>query len=310
MACTSSKWGKFWLWSTIWPWRSRSIIPQNNRALNQGFWHLWSKFGDPSLNGWWVIARTNSWLTDTRTHTHTQATTIPEGQNWPRVKIVNCVIHQCCDKDDTVFLSRNKIKSQCLVGQGEYWNQISWPYKTRVPTHHQHWNFLTFSSPTPNFLWVFAAWKYILTCAGIHMGHTNAWKVIAVIIWLKISVICHLYVPYQFNYGSIYKMPKYYENTFPGFHAFLVGTSRLTTTSWHSKFGIRPSILILTPFSRRFPDLLVNFEISWPISNFPDFFLTFYDFHFLLTFSWPVETMKTKEDLKKWVKCQGCKCTH
>ena len=25
------------------------------------------------------------WRTDTRTHTHTQATTIPEGQNWPRV---------------------------------------------------------------------------------------------------------------------------------------------------------------------------------------------------------------------------------
>ena len=70
MACTRSKWGKFWLWSSIWPSRSRSIIPQN---------------------GWWVIARTNSWLTDTRTHTHTythtQATTIPEGQNWPRVKV-------------------------------------------------------------------------------------------------------------------------------------------------------------------------------------------------------------------------------
>ena len=86
MACTRSKWGKFWLWSSIWPWRSRSIIPQYNRALNQGLLHHWSKFGDPSLNGWWVIARTNSWLTDTRTHTHMQATTIPEGQNWPQVK--------------------------------------------------------------------------------------------------------------------------------------------------------------------------------------------------------------------------------
>ena len=70
MACTSSTLGKFWLWSSIWPWRSWSIIPQNNRALNQGLLHLWSKFGDPSLNGWWVIARTNSWLTDTQTHTH------------------------------------------------------------------------------------------------------------------------------------------------------------------------------------------------------------------------------------------------
>ena len=86
---TSSKWGKFWLWSSIWPWSSRSIVPKNNRDLNQGLLHLWSQFGDSSLNGWWIIARTSSWLTDTQTHTHihTQATTIPEGQNWPRVKM-------------------------------------------------------------------------------------------------------------------------------------------------------------------------------------------------------------------------------
>ena len=95
MACTSSKWGKFWLWSSIWPsWRSRSIAPQNNRDLNQGLLHLLSKFGDPSLNRCWVIARTSKCLphgrTDGRTDGHTdrqtQATTIPEGQNWPRVK--------------------------------------------------------------------------------------------------------------------------------------------------------------------------------------------------------------------------------
>ena len=71
MACTNSKWGEFWLWNSIWPWKSRSIIPQNNKDLNQGLLHLWSKFGDPSLNGWRVIARTKSWLTDTQTHTHT-----------------------------------------------------------------------------------------------------------------------------------------------------------------------------------------------------------------------------------------------
>ena len=85
-ARTSSKWGKFLLLSSIWPWSSRSIVPKNNRDLNQGLFHLWSKFGDSSLNGWWVIARTSLWLTDRHTHTHTQATTIPEGQNWPRVK--------------------------------------------------------------------------------------------------------------------------------------------------------------------------------------------------------------------------------
>ena len=33
--------------------------------------YIWSKFGDPSLNGWWVIVRTSSWLMHGRTHTHT-----------------------------------------------------------------------------------------------------------------------------------------------------------------------------------------------------------------------------------------------
>ena len=51
--------------------------PQNNRDLNQGLLHLWSKFGDPSLNGWWVIARTSKCLphtqTDGRTHRQTDA---------------------------------------------------------------------------------------------------------------------------------------------------------------------------------------------------------------------------------------------
>ena len=84
MARSNSKWGKFWRWSSIWHWRSQSIVPQNKRDLNQGLLHLWPKFGDPSWNGWCVIARTSSWLTHGRTHTHrqTQATTIPEGQNW------------------------------------------------------------------------------------------------------------------------------------------------------------------------------------------------------------------------------------
>ena len=35
--------------------------PHNNRDLNQGLLHLWSKFGYPSLKGWRVIARTSKW---------------------------------------------------------------------------------------------------------------------------------------------------------------------------------------------------------------------------------------------------------
>ena len=89
---TSSKWGKFWVLSSIWPWRSWSITPQNNRDLNQGILHIWSKFGDPSLNGYRAdklkIDGHMNVHTDRQTHTHTQATTIPEGQNWPRVKTI------------------------------------------------------------------------------------------------------------------------------------------------------------------------------------------------------------------------------
>ena len=75
IARTSSKWSKFWLWSSIWPWRSRSTTPKNNRDLNQGLLHLWSKIGDTSLNGSRVIARTSKWLTHRLTHTHTRTHT-------------------------------------------------------------------------------------------------------------------------------------------------------------------------------------------------------------------------------------------
>ena len=47
-----------------------------------------SKFGNPSWNGSWDIARTSKWLMHRHTHRQTQATTIPEGQNWPRVKSI------------------------------------------------------------------------------------------------------------------------------------------------------------------------------------------------------------------------------
>ena len=49
----------------VWPCydcrtRSRSIATQNNRDLHQAIFHFWSKFGDPNLNGWWVMVRTSS----------------------------------------------------------------------------------------------------------------------------------------------------------------------------------------------------------------------------------------------------------
>ena len=69
MVRTSSQWGKVGIWPNIWPWRSRSIAPQNNRDINQVILHLLAKFGDLSLNASRVIVRTNRWLTETHTHT-------------------------------------------------------------------------------------------------------------------------------------------------------------------------------------------------------------------------------------------------
>ena len=77
----------------IWPWRSMSITPQHNKGLNQGVLHLFSKFGDPSLNGWWVIARTSTWFihrqTDTQIlHGRTDAG-IDKNDNTRRTKLVS-----------------------------------------------------------------------------------------------------------------------------------------------------------------------------------------------------------------------------
>ena len=100
MAWSSSKWRKFCLSSSIWPWRSRSIIPQNIRDLNKGLLHLWFKFGDPSLNGWWVFVWTSSGLIHRHTDRQTDAAmTIPGGQNWPWVRnSLKCVPEILTDK--------------------------------------------------------------------------------------------------------------------------------------------------------------------------------------------------------------------
>ena len=142
VARTSSKWGKFWLLSSIWSWSSRSIVLKNDRDLNQGLLHLQSKFGDSSLNGWWVIARTSWWLTDRHTHTHTQATTIPEGQKWPRVKTrfmgtkVADESHQVISRWFTVFpliiLIRQRTMVLANMSNGE--SHMKYAYDFHGPT--------------------------------------------------------------------------------------------------------------------------------------------------------------------------------
>ena len=47
------------LFDLIFDLEDQSIAPQNNRDLNQVVLHLWSKFGDPNLNGSRVIAQTS-----------------------------------------------------------------------------------------------------------------------------------------------------------------------------------------------------------------------------------------------------------
>ena len=65
--------------------------------------------------------------------------------------------------------------------------------------------FLTFPWLSPNFYWLFAAWKYdILTFAGIHMGHTDAKKKkVAATIWQKNMYDLSFYVLYQLNHDNL-----------------------------------------------------------------------------------------------------------
>ena len=81
---------KFDFLNQIWPWKSGSIATQNNKDLNQGLLHLWFRFGDPSLNGSRIIARTSKWLTHrlthTHRHTHTHTDAGDDNTRRPRVK--------------------------------------------------------------------------------------------------------------------------------------------------------------------------------------------------------------------------------
>ena len=145
--CTSGsgETGNFDVLSHIGPWRWRSITLQNHTDLNQRILQIWCKFGDPSLNGWWVmvgqaqngvnldfkvkfdlegqgwslhktgtliklylhfcskfgdpslngsrvIVLISKWLTHRLTDTQTQATTVPKGQSWPRVKMQHMLL--------------------------------------------------------------------------------------------------------------------------------------------------------------------------------------------------------------------------
>ena len=74
--CISNS-GKAWKYdflSQIWPWRPRSIALQNNRDLNQGILHFWSKFVNPSLNGWLWCRQAQNGVTHEKINGHRELT--------------------------------------------------------------------------------------------------------------------------------------------------------------------------------------------------------------------------------------------
>ena len=95
---TSSKWDKLLLLSWIWPWKVRSINPKTGILTK-----LYCTSDLNLVNGSKFIKwTTRDWHTDGRTDrrmdgqkaTQTQATTILEDQNWPRVKS-SCLQNVC-----------------------------------------------------------------------------------------------------------------------------------------------------------------------------------------------------------------------
>ena len=87
---TSSKWDKFWLWSKICELEGQGqSSPKTIGTLTKVFYTYGPNFVIPACMGPRVIAWTRKWLIHTWTHRQTQATTIPEGQNWLEVKILH-----------------------------------------------------------------------------------------------------------------------------------------------------------------------------------------------------------------------------
>ena len=78
-------------------------VPKTMWTLSKIFCIFWSKFGDLSSKLW----QAHDW----RTHGHTQATTIPDGQNWPRVKMISNYqhFHMKIKFDRNIYFSAGKI---------------------------------------------------------------------------------------------------------------------------------------------------------------------------------------------------------
>ena len=79
----------------------------------------------------------HDWRTDGHTHRQTQATTIPEGQNWPRVKTSQS---RNASSSITFVPCMVSLPSQCPLGaQGSWWN-IQGVALTSQETGDQHYS--------------------------------------------------------------------------------------------------------------------------------------------------------------------------
>ena len=96
-ARTSSKWGKFWLWSLIWPWRSGSITPKTIGILTKVFYIYGTNLvilawtGDELSRG-----QASDWCTHRRKHRQTDA----GNDNTRRPKLAsgkNGLMNTCCN---------------------------------------------------------------------------------------------------------------------------------------------------------------------------------------------------------------------
>ena len=116
------------------------------------------------------------WRTDGRTHRQTQATTIPEGQNWPRVKTFFCKWQGLNVKNEhnsnksfyhcltptILFFSRNYpmlYKTSCIMIFLSHWGLVM-PYG--IMDCGQHWGngLLPDDSHCLNQCWQLSTWKH------------------------------------------------------------------------------------------------------------------------------------------------------
>ena len=106
--------------------------------LNHGVLHLWSRFGDPSLKEWWVMARTTSGVIHTHGHTHTQTDAVNNNTWRPKLAsgknpLISCISFYFWAANGPEFGTRrpkNTIISEHWTNKSAYKVSRRWSTKT------------------------------------------------------------------------------------------------------------------------------------------------------------------------------------